>query len=128
MEITDNQTDARSLSGLGSIAARLLCSGDFTTLAAQFGYALALDRDPATAIREELAQSLAGVGASALGPRPPPTQSPAVSYFKANDTGLYALVEQRIPTDNAGHVLLELIVSSRGCSKHVVLEQVSAAA
>lgn len=126
MEITDNQTDARSLSGLGSIAVRLLCSGDFTTLAAQFGYALAHDRDPATAIREELAQSLAGLGASALGP--PPTQSPAVSYFKANDTGLYALVEQRIPTDNAGHVLLELIVSSRGCSKHVVLEQVSAAA
>lgn len=126
MQITDDQTDARSLSGLGSLAVRLLCSGDFTTLAAQFGYALAYDRDPTTAIREELAQSLAGLGASGLGP--PPTQLPAVSYFKPNDTGLFALVEQRIPTDNGGHVLLELIVSSRGPDKHVVLEQISAAA
>ncbi|GAB3345369.1 hypothetical protein GCM10027359_28690 [Marilutibacter aestuarii] len=92
----------------------------------QFGYALAYDRDPATAIREELVLSLLDLGASALGP--PPAQAPAVSYFKPNDTGLFALVEQRIPTDNTGHVLLELIVSSQGSDKHVVLEQVSAAA
>ncbi len=126
MQITDDQTDASSLADLGSIAVRLFCSGDFGSLGAQFGYALAYDCDPAIAIREELALSLADLGASALGP--PPARSPIVSYFKPNDTGLFALVEQRIPTDNTGHVLLELIVTSRGSDRHVVLEQVSAAA
>ena len=126
MKITDSQTDASSLADLGSVATRLLCSGDFTALAAQFGYALAYDRDPAAAIREELVLSLAELGASALVLSP--DQPPSVSYFEPNDTGLFALVEQYIPTDRTGHVLLELIVSSQGSGKHVVLEQVSAAA
>lgn len=126
MKITDDQTDASSLADLGSVAAHLLCSGDFAALAAQFGYALAYDRDPAVAIREELALSLSDLGASAL--RLPPEKPPSVSYFEPNDTGLFALVEHYIPTDFSGHVLLELIVSSQGSDKHVVLEQVSASA
>ncbi|TWT19432.1 hypothetical protein FQY83_13890 [Luteimonas marina] len=126
MKIMDGQTDVSSLADLGSVAVRLLCSGDFTALATQFGYALAYDRDPAVAIREELALSLSDLGASTLGP--PPDQLPSVSYFEPNDTRLFALVEQYIPTDRTGHVLLELIVSSQGADKHVVLEQISAAA
>jgi hypothetical protein len=126
MKITDDQTDPRSLADLGSHAAELLCSGDFPALAQKFGYALAYERDPATAIRDELALSLAEAGASTLGPSP--ATPPSVSYFKPNDTGLFALVEQRIPTDGAGHVLLELIVSARGSDRRVTLEQVSAAA
>jgi hypothetical protein len=125
MKITDDQTDPRSLADLGSQAVQLLCSGNFSALAQQFGYALAYDRDPASAIRDELGLSLAEIGASTLGQ--PPTSVPSVSYFKPNDTGLFALVEQQIPTDGSGHVLLELIVSARGSDGHVVLEQVSAA-
>ncbi|NJC38070.1 hypothetical protein GGR60_002624 [Xanthomonas arboricola] len=126
MKITDDQTDSQSLADFGSLAAQLLCSGEFHALAQQFGYALAYDRDPASAIREELSLSLAEIGASSLGQ--PPTSLPSVSYFKPNDTGLFALIEQLIPTDSSGHVLLELIVSGRGPDKHVALEQVSAAA
>ena len=126
MQITDAQTDVQSLAGLGSIAVQLLCSGDIDALGAQFGYALAYDRVPAAAIRADLAQALTQLGACGLGS--PPDESPTVSYFQANDSELFALVEQRIPTDNSGHVLLELIVSSRGTKKFVVLEQVSAEA
>ena len=126
MKITDDQTTPRSLADLGSRAVQLLCAGDFSALAQQFAYALAYDRDPASVIRDELALSLAEIGASALGP--PPGTLPSVSYFEPNDTGLFALVEQRISTDGNGHVLLELIVSSHGAGKHVVLEQISAAA
>src|SRR3546814_6927265 len=75
------------------------------------------------AIREELASSLTEIGASKLGP--PPSTTPSVSYFNPNDSGLFALVEQRVPADNGGHVLLELIVTAHGAEKHVVLEQVS---
>jgi hypothetical protein len=125
MKITDDQATPKALEALGLQATQLLCSGDFSTLAKQFGYALAYDRDPASAIREELSTSLAELGASALGP--PPSSLPSVSYFNPNDTGLLALVEQRIPTDNKHHILLELIVSTDGSDKYVVLEQVSAA-
>lgn len=126
MKITDDQTDSRSLAELCSLASQLLCSGDFSSLAEQFGYALAFDRDPASAIREELILSLAEIGASSLGEAP--TSPPSVSYFQPNDTALFALVEQLIPTDSDGHILLEVIVSSRGADKHVELEQISAAA
>ena len=126
MKITVDQTTPQQLADLGLQAVQLLCAGDFSALALQFGYALAHDRDPASAIRDELALSLTEIGASALGP--PPTTLPAVGYFKPNDTGLFAHVEQRIPTDGNGHVLLELIVSAKGADKHVVLEQISAAA
>ena len=125
MKITDDQATPRQLADLGVRAAQLLCAGDFSSLAQQFGYALAYDRDPAVAIRQELGSSLAEIGASKL--CPPPATPPSVSYFTPNDTGLFALVEQRIPTDCSGHVLLELIVTGQGPDKHVVLEQVSAA-
>jgi hypothetical protein len=126
MKITDDQTGSGSLADFGSLATQLLCSGEFHALAQQFGYALAYDRDPAAAIREELSLSLTEIGASSLGQ--PPTSPPSVSYFEPNDTGLFALVEQLIPTNSSGHVLLELVVSGQGPDKYVVLEQVSAAA
>src|SRR3546814_16923523 len=78
------------------------------------------------AIREELASSLTEIGASKLGP--PPSTTPSVSYFNPNDSGLFALVEQRVPADNGGHVLLELLVTAHGAEQNVVLEQVGAAA
>jgi hypothetical protein len=125
MQITDDQTAVQSLADFGLHATQLLCSGDFVTLAKQFGYALAYERDPATAIQDELTLSLAEVGATSLGP--PSNAPPSVSYFKPNDTGLLALIEQYIPTDGNGHVLLELVVSSRGEGKHIWLEQISPA-
>ena len=126
MQITDDCTDPKSLAMLGDEATALLRSGDFTGLVERFGYAVAFDRDPASAIREDLSFSLNGMGATGLGP--PPDSPPSVSYFKPDDSGLFALVEQRVPTDNGGHVLLELIVTSRGPDKYVSLEHISDAA
>ena len=126
MRITDDQATPEALEAFGLRVAQLLCAGDFSTLAKQFGYALAYDRDPAVVIREELSSSLAELGATSLGP--PLLALPSVSYFTPNDTGLLALVEQRIPTDNERYILLELVVSANGSDKHLVLEQVSAAA
>ena len=125
MMITDDQTGSGSLADFGSLATQLLCSGEVHALSQQFGYVLVYDRDPAAAIREELSLSLTEIGASSLGR--PPTSPPSVSYFEPNDTGLFALVEQLIPTNSSGHVLLELVVSGQGPDKYVVLEQVSAA-
>lgn len=126
MLIRDDQTHPEALAAIGSQAVQLLCSEDFSALAGRFGYSLAYDREPALAIREDLASSLAEIGASRLGR--PPGATPSVSYFNPNDAGLFALIEQRVPADNGEHVLLELIVTARGAEKHVLLEQVSALA
>jgi hypothetical protein len=125
MKITEDQATAGALEDLGFQAARLLCSGDFTTLAKNFGYALAYYRDPAAAIREDLMSTLAELGACRLAH--PPSTPPSVSFFSPNDTGLLALVEQRIATDIDRHILLELVLSTDGPDKYVYLEQVSAA-
>ena len=124
MKITDSQGAPEALAAFGREAAQLLCSGDFSALARQFGYALAFERDPATAIRDDLSAILAELGASSLGP---PLSLPSVSRLTPNDTALVASVEQRIPTNNGRHVLLELVVSALAADRHLVLEQISAA-
>ena len=59
MQITDNHIDEVSLAALGTEANCLLCSGNIPTLVERFGYARAFNREPATAIRENLASCLA---------------------------------------------------------------------
>jgi len=124
MKITDSQAFPEALAAFGHEAAELLSSGDFYALATKCGYALAFERDPATAIRDDLSAVLAELGASSLGP---PLSLPSVSRFKPNDTALIALVEQRIPANNGRHVLLELVVTAHAADRHLVLEQISAA-
>ena len=126
MQIAADQTSVGSLAAFGSQATILLCAGQISQLAEQYGYALAQGREPSLAIQEELAACLSELGASSvLEPQAVPLR---VSYFKPNGTGLFALVEQHIPTDNGKHVLLELIVTGSGPQKFVTLEQVSAVA
>ena len=123
MQISDKQTDEKALAGLGAEAVQLLCSSDFSGLAKLFGYAIALGREPATAIRDDLASSLSQLNATCLDSSR--EHSTRVKYFGQNDTGLFALVECAVPANNCAELLLELIVTD---SKHVRLEQISAAA
>ncbi|MFC7301098.1 hypothetical protein ACFQME_05030 [Luteimonas weifangensis] len=126
MQISDSHLQEATLAGFGAEAVRLLRSSDFPHLAAQFGYAVALGRDTALAIREDMLAGLANLGANGLDPRRGHTA--AVTYFKANDAGLLASVECLVPTNNGLALLLELVVSAEGETKHVTLEQLSAAA
>ena len=126
MLILDSQTSADSLAALCREACELLCAGNYSLLAEKFGYALAYEREPSAAIQQELAQSLEELHASRL--EGTPAGLPSVKYFQPNETGLYALAEQDIPTDNGKHVLLELIITDHPSGKHVALEQISAAA
>jgi hypothetical protein len=126
VQIERRQTETASLAALGAAAADLLVAGDVVSLVHRFGYARALGRDRADAVRADLASSLAEIGAKAVlsGHR----DGPRVSYFKENDTGLFALVESLVATDNGKSILLELVVTSDGTSTHITLEDVSSAA
>ncbi len=126
MQLLDSQMDAMSLSDLGAEAISFLCSRDFRTLADRFGYALAFDRDAAKAIEEDLAECLAesrGEVFASRDMRPLAT----VTFFDPNTTGLFAVVECALPTDDAPGLLVELVVTARGGHKHLTLEQISVA-
>ena len=45
MQIVDGEIDGAALANIGSEAARLLRSGEISTLAARFGYAVAFGRE-----------------------------------------------------------------------------------
>jgi hypothetical protein len=125
MQLSAEDLDAASLAKLGDEARSLLYAGELDTLAARFGYALSYDRRPADAIREELAASLIEAGAARLSEDG--WEAPRVGYFKSNDTGLVALVECFLPTEDGAPILVEVIVASNGKETHATLEQVSAA-
>lgn len=125
MEIDRIRTESASLAAFGIDAARLLADGNVHALVEQFGYARALGRDCTDAVRSDLATTLAELGAVTVVSAN--RQEPRVSYFKANDTGLFALVECLVPTENGKSVLLELIVTTDGSSTHITLEDLSSA-
>lgn len=126
MQISESQLQEAELVSLGAEAVRLLRSLDFSHLAAQFGYAVALGRDTAAAIREDMLAGFADLGANSLDAHRGLTT--AVKYFQANGTGILASVECLVPTNNGSALLLELVVSADGETKYVTLEQLSAAA
>jgi hypothetical protein len=126
MQIDWIQTESVSLAAFGIDAAKLLRAGNIHALVEQFGYARALGRDCADAVRADLATALAELGATKLVSAD--SQEPRVSYYKANDTGLFALVECLVPAENGKSVLLELVVTTDGTSTHITLEDLSCAA
>jgi hypothetical protein len=126
VQLATDHRDVDSLRALGTEAIRLLCVGDLEGLYERFGYALAFDRDPIAAIHEDLASSLSQVSATALVQTG--YENIRVSYFSANETGLFALVECLLRTDNGKHLLLELIVTRDGPDAYITLEQLTGAA
>lgn len=124
MQLSAQELDAVSLAKLGDEVRQLLCAGDLATLAARFGYALAYDRNPVVAIREELDSSLAVAGSCRL--ITTGWEMPSVGYFNPNDTGLFALVKCLLPTESGASILIEVIVAGSANAAHATLEQVSA--
>ena len=125
MQIADDQTSEPALAALGYEAVQLLCSGEIAALAARFGYALASDRQPVSAIQEDLASCLVQLQATGLAG----SQKPLVTviFFEPNASSLFASIECVAPTIHGQGVLVELVVTYTGTRKHVVLEQPSAA-
>jgi hypothetical protein len=123
----DSRMDTTSLAALGAEAVRLLCSGNISTLASRFGYALAYGREPAAAIQEDLRSCLSELRSASLAPT---LEHPAatVKYFDPNDSGLLAVVECLALAENGAGVLVELVVTGNESERHVTLEQISAAA
>ena len=125
MKLLPPQVEPETLAALATEASGLLIAGKFSELAARFGYAIALDRNPSTAIQEDLNASLAHLGEASLDPSAEPEVQ--VKYFKP-DHQLYAVAECVLVTAGGHRLLVELVVSVAGNDFHATLEQISAAA
>ena len=125
MKAALSDLDDSSLASLGAEAARLVCSGDIDALHAKFGYALAFNRDPVNALKDDLADVLAELGERRFVEQDPPAVT--VSHFKQSTIGLISLVECLLTLVNGRQVLVELVLSGGGGSEAwFTLEQISA--
>jgi hypothetical protein len=125
MECPAFPPDSSALQTAAKQCAQLLCADDFGGVARSFGYAVALGREPATAISADLAWSLREVGASGLAVNDEPEVT--IKYFEPHQQ-LLAVVECELSTDNDRRILMELVVSCSAGRTHISLEQLSAAA
>ena len=125
MQVSIDRTDRASLDATARQAVQLLCAGQFDALAKSFGYAVALGREPASAIEADLHSSLEALGRSLLVPNV--GHQTAVTYFEP-EQDLFAVVECALPASNGRQLLVELVVTKREEFAHVTLEQISVAA
>ena len=126
MKLLSEQTDEASLLRFGQEAVSLLEKRDFQSLADRFNYAFKFDRSPVAAIEGDFQSCLAEFHAlseqvTAVLP------SMVVKYFKPNSASLFAVVECVFTTEEGCPIMAELIVSSSGEEKHIILEEVSLA-
>lgn len=124
MRLSALQVEAEPLAALAVEAGRLLIAGQFSDLASTFGYAVALSRNPAAAIQEDLSASFACPEAQ-LDPNSEPTVR--VKYLVPSEQSLYAVAECTLATSSGSGVLVELVISSSGSEFHATLEQICAA-
>jgi hypothetical protein len=114
-----------SLASNGARACELLCAGDFTTLAEQFGYAFARGVAPEAAIREDLGRALAEVGAKSLCAAPHSSEC-LVELYAPNDTKLIGAITCPVSTDNGSIVVVDLIVARDDLGDYIKLEEIHA--
>jgi len=125
MKLSPLQVEPGALAALANEACMLLVAGEFARLATKFGYAVALGRDPASAIKEDFGTSLADLGEASLSLKADPEVQ--LRYFKP-DEHLYALAECSVFTARGCRLSVELVVSRVGNDFHATLEQISAVA
>jgi len=122
MNLLESQIDNLSLSKLGEKACQLFIAKDFQRLADTFGYAMAYDRDIATAIESDFIQCTKNSLQCGL------LESVTIKNFKPNDTGLLSAIECILLFDEGRRVLIELIMTEHEDSKSLFLEDITALA
>jgi len=124
MALRIQEIDEPALKLIGEEAIGMLKIGDFAGLATRFGYALAFDRDPASALKEDLRREIRQEMVSTT---PDENQAPQVEVkvFRENASGLKAIIECTTMVDGLGSVLLELAVTLKEDEHYLCIEDIA---
>lgn len=125
MTLTTKDLRVETLESVAREAAEIILSNDLALLHSRFGYALAFDRDPVLALRQDIEDSLREVGATAF--TEPGHFEVDVAYYPEAQAAPFAVIECSLPTDGSRPVLMELVVVLKDEIGHVTLEQFSGA-
>jgi hypothetical protein len=126
MKLDTGQTDEQSLARLGKQASALLKDRRFSELVQLFGYAVAFDRDPISALEVDLDRCLAEI-ATVAEPASSSGETIRVKYFNPDGWNIVAIVECVCLVSGRFPVLLELVVSVNSGEFHIMIEDVSPA-
>ena len=124
MELASDREDDVSLAALGIEACRLVVAGELASLHEVFGYAIAFGRVPVEAIGKDLARALVDLDATSFA-----AECRAVVQVRRCEpcgAGVLATIECLLPTSNGRALMVELVVTTSGATRHVTLEQFSA--
>jgi len=125
MKLLDNQLDKLSLSKFGEEVCQLFIARDFQELAKSFSYALAYNRDTASAIEADFDYCLSSRNIP-QSKYVATVESITVKNFQPNDTGLLSVVECILSVNKNARILIELIVAKDGENKNLYLEDMNA--
>jgi hypothetical protein len=124
MQITDGQFNSSSLTQFGKEVIDLFKCRDFNTLAVRFGYALAYDREPYEAIKEDLNYCFIRADG-----RSPITEDIGpeieVKFFSKNTIGLEAVIECLIEMIEGLWIEVDLVVIKNGQIRNLSIEDIT---
>ena len=109
MQLLPHQQDVDSLRDLACAGLHLLATGQFELLVERYGYARAFERDPAEAVRFDLAQALLTASGNDLLPVRP-SDIPVV-FYQENATCLRAAIDCEVPTQGGRCVWVSFVVT-----------------
>jgi len=125
MRLLEAKPGPRVLQKIGTEVAALIHHQRYDELADRFGYAEALDRPAAQAIREDINECLAVAGPYAELDN---VERVVVEskFYEPNREDLYALVECVYPLRHAmGHIMIEIAITIAGKEKHAIVRDVT---
>jgi hypothetical protein len=124
MQILPHQQNVDALRDLACAGLDLLTTNQFELLVERYGYARAFGRDPADAVRVDLAQALSNVSGSEL--LPVRSSDLSVVFYQENASCLRAAIDCEVPTQGGKSVWVSFVVTGTEAKQFFTLEDICA--
>jgi len=102
----------------------LLATGQFAPLVGLYGYAMAFERDPVNAVRNDLGEALSDASGIAL--LPVSLSNVPIILYQNNASFLHAAIDCEVPTRGGRSVLVSFVVTGTRTEQFLTLEDIRA--
>jgi hypothetical protein len=124
MELLSHQQNMDALRDLAWTGVDLLATGQFELLVERYGYATALGRNPADAVRMDLARALSEVSGDEL--LQMKSNDLPVLFYEDNHARLRAAIDCEVPTQAGRSVWISFVVTGAETDQFLTLEDICA--